>query len=219
MSKLTSQKILDFIEYISKKPPAYTDCIKQLKYDFKDFTGVTSISSGLYASVYPMEGNRVLRVFDSDDGWLVWYKFIKTCGHTLSEETQKLLPAIYNTYTLGKHEYTTFLAVELEKLYEFDMYKDIQANIVFSMLDSSTSSSGYSKEECYTVEELEESVNELIAHPACPYFTDVHAGNIMRRDNGEPVITDPIGGSDVDNGVVQFFTKTSRRAPRAAKAA
>lgn len=168
-------------------PPRMYMTIKPLKEVLKE-AGFPFLGRGNYSWVFDLgDGKRVVKVVKCEDE-----AYTKYADYCKSSEKASIKPKIHYSGTWGR--YQIFV---LEKLIE-DEQKARAVAAVVEMLRSHTL--GYQREhtdQAYLMSLVDKKIGQPVVDLLreiqkfqCSF--DIHCGNIMFRENGELVITDPL---------------------------
>lgn len=148
--------------------------------------GWTLLGNGAFARAYTHTNkDYIIKIFADDVGYLTWLKFVQANQDNplvpkLRGKPVKILPKIY--------------AVRLEKLEESE-YEDL---IRFKELYRKWKVGGLLLA-VHTPKEVKHWSKFFDFFSKFKHFSDMHSGNLMKRPNGEIVVTDPLAYLDTEN--------------------
>lgn len=162
-----SEQLSNIISSVVSNSPEYERCTWSLRTALRE-SGFDILGSGVEAVAIKSD-NRVIKIMPKGSrGFLHYYKNVIPaceCAHT---------PKIYNFVEMGD---TIIIEMELLKELEEDLRWDTALR----------------EEEFNTLYPDYKSLVYLIREEAMNQYesTDLHGGNVMLREDGTPVITDP----------------------------
>lgn len=151
-----------------------------------------SIGTGAYAEVFKRpQDNYVIKIFGEDKGYLTYLKYMMQ--HQNNPHVPKMHGSLVKPFK-DRPLYIVRMEILKPKEWDEEAHRDLVFAIDYALSGSPTDSARYKrliKKQYPQLLPVIEDIQKILGDNT-NFRNDIHTGNIMYREDGTPVITDPL---------------------------